>query len=80
MRHLYVFHPINTRGTTWLRQSGLVFKNKRPYAVLTKDRGEVLVELNRKLLTHDRPNDTIYRYEGEIEDPRTKQSPVASKA
>ena len=70
-RHLHVFHPINTRGTTWLKESDLVFKNKRPYAVLNGgDEPEVLIELNRKLLSHDRPDDPVYRYEGEITDPR----------
>jgi hypothetical protein len=72
-RRLHVFHPVNTAGTTWLRQSGLVFKNKRPYAVLNgRDEPEVLIELNRKLLSHDRPGDTVYRYEGEILDPRKR--------
>ena len=32
-QRLHVFHPINTGGTTWLRESGLVFKDKRPYVV-----------------------------------------------
>ena len=69
--HLHVFHPMNTRGTTWLKESDLVFKNKRPYAVLNGgDEPEVLIELNRKLLSHDRTTDTVYRYEGELEDPR----------
>jgi hypothetical protein len=72
-QRLHVFHPINTGGTTWLRESGLVFKDKRPYAVLNGgDQPEVLIELNRKLLSHDQPGDTVYRYEGEIEDPRKK--------
>jgi hypothetical protein len=48
-----------------------VFRDNRPYAVLNSgDESEVLIELNRKLLSHDRPTDTVYRYEGEIEDPR----------
>ena len=71
--HLHVFHPMNTGGTTWLKESDLVFKDKRPYAVLNGgDEPEVLIELNRKLLSHDRPEDTVYRYEGELEDPRRK--------
>lgn len=72
-RHLHVFHPINTGGTTWLKESGLLFKNKRPYAVLSgSDESEVLIALNRKLLTHDRPGDTVYRYNGELQDPPKK--------
>lgn len=70
-KELHVFHAINTRGTTWLKESALVFKNNRPYAVLNGgDEPEVLIELNRKLLSHDRPEDTVYRYEGELQDPR----------
>ncbi len=65
----HVFHPMNTAGTTWLRESDLVFIKKRPYAVIATDR-EILVELNPKMLKHDRPNDPNYRYEGEIPDPR----------
>jgi hypothetical protein len=74
--HFRVYHPINTGGTTWLRESDLVFVQKRPYAVLSwshTDRGDVpekFCELNRKLLKHDRPDDLFYRYEGEIKDPR----------
>jgi len=50
-----------------------VFQGKRPYAVLNGgDEPEVLIELNRKLLSHERPGDTVYRYEGELEDPRRK--------
>jgi hypothetical protein len=72
-QRLHVYHPINTAGTTWLTESELVFKDKRPYAVLNGgDEPEVLIELNRKLLSHDSPADTVYRYEGEIEDPRRK--------
>jgi len=66
----HVFHPMNTDGTTWLRESDLVFIRKRPYAVIATDR-EVLVELNPKMLKHDPHAGTIYRYEGEIKDPRT---------
>ena len=65
----HVFHSINTAGTTWLRESDLVFIEKRPYAVITTDR-EVLIELNPKMLKQERPDQPVYRYEGEIEDPR----------
>jgi hypothetical protein len=65
---LHVFFPMNSHGTTWLRESDLVFIKKRPYAVIETDR-EVLIELNPKMLKHDRPNDPNYRYEGEIRDP-----------
>jgi hypothetical protein len=66
----HVLHTMNTSGTTWLRESDLVFIQKRPYAVITTDR-EVLVELNPKMLKHDREDDPVYRYEGELQDPRT---------
>ncbi len=66
----HVFHPMNTAGTTWLRESDLVFIEKRPYAIIATDR-EVLIELNPKMLKHDRPDDLVYRYEGEIQDPRS---------
>jgi len=72
--HFRVYHPINSGGTTWLRESDLVFVHKRSYAVLSwshTDRGDVpemYCELNRKLLKHDRPDDLFYRYEGEIRD------------
>ena len=66
----HVFHPMNTAGTTWLRESDLVFIQKRPYAVIATDR-EVLIVLNPKMLKHDRPDDPVYRYEGEIQDPRS---------
>src|SRR5712691_8729303 len=70
--HFRVCHPINSGGTTWLRESDLVFVHKRPYAVLSwshTDDGDVpenFCELNRSLLKHDRPDDLFYRYEGEI--------------
>ena len=66
----HVFHPMNTAGTTWLRESDLVFIEQRPYAVISTDR-EVLIELNPKMLKHDKPDDPVYRYEGEIQDPRS---------
>ena len=65
----HVFHPMNTAGTTWLSESDLVFIEKRPYAVIRTDR-EVLIELNPEMLKHDKPDDPVYRYEGEIKDPR----------
>jgi hypothetical protein len=67
---LHVLHAMNTAGTTWLRESDLVFIQKKPYAVITTDR-EVLIELNPVMLKHDLPDDSAYRYEGEIADPRT---------
>jgi hypothetical protein len=71
--HLHVFHPMNSGGTTWLKESDLVFKGERPYAVLNGgDEPEVLIELNRKLLSHDQAEDTVYRYQGELQDPRKK--------
>jgi hypothetical protein len=72
---LRVCHPMNSAGTTWLKESGLVFMNRRPYAVLSWSQGEhgevsaLLCELNRKLLKHDSSAGPVYRYEGEIEDP-----------
>jgi hypothetical protein len=68
----HVFHPMNTAGTTWLRESDLVFIKKRPYAVIETDR-EVLIELNPKMLKHDRQAGDVYRYEGELQDPTTLQ-------
>ncbi len=73
--HYHVVHPINTHGTTWLRESDLVFLEHRPYAVLSwshDERGDHPVqwcELNPKMLKHDRTAGPVYRYEGEIEDP-----------
>jgi hypothetical protein len=66
----HVLHTMNTAGTTWLRESDLVFIEQRPYAVIATDR-EVLIELNPKMLKHDRPDDPLYLYEGEIKDPRS---------
>jgi hypothetical protein len=73
----HVLHYINTAGTTWLRESDLVFVDKRPYAVLSWSRSkegdvpEVVIELDSEMLKHDRPDDPVYRYEGEVQDPRT---------
>jgi len=70
----HVIHPVNTEGTTWLRESDLVFVNKRPYAVLKWAHGErgdvpeVYIELKPKLLKHE-PHDPAYRYEAEVPDP-----------
>jgi hypothetical protein len=70
---LRVCHPMNTGGTTWLRESELVFRSKRPYVVLGsvgkhRELPDVLIPLNPKMLKHDRDG-KIYRYEGEISDP-----------
>lgn len=70
-----VCHPINTHGTTWLRESDLVFVKRRPYAVLSwshdqqGDHPDLWLELNPKMLKHDRSAGPVYRYEGELEDP-----------
>jgi hypothetical protein len=73
----HVFHPMNTAGTTWLRESDLVFVNKRAFAILSWSHGaegdvpQVMIELKSEMLKHDRPDDPVYRYEGEIQDPRS---------
>jgi hypothetical protein len=74
----HVLHPINTDGTTWLRESDLVFINKEPYAVLSwhgdhKDVPDQFIPLNPKQLRHDHGDPSHYRYEGEIIDPATAQ-------
>lgn len=69
-----VCHPTNTEGTTWLRESDLVFVKEQPYAVFQWSRGsegevpEVYIELKPTLLAHD-GQDTHYRYDGELPDP-----------
>lgn len=74
--HLRVCHPMNTGGTTWLRESDLVFIKDRPFAVFHWSHGrdgdvpDAWAELDRKQLQHDRPNDPMYRYEGELRDPQ----------
>lgn len=76
-----VCHSINTDGTTWLRESDLVFVKEQPYAVLKWSHGsqgdvpEVYIELKPKLLTHEgeQPN---YRYEGEVPDPTPRRRPA----
>jgi hypothetical protein len=71
-----VCHPINTDGSTWLKESDLVFIQKHPVAVLNWAPGkdgqepEIWLELNPKLLKHDRSDPEHYRYEGEVPDPR----------
>jgi hypothetical protein len=74
----HVLHPVNTNGTTWLRESDLVFINKEPYAVFgwhgqRKDIPDQFIPLNRKLLHHDQGDSTLYRYEGELTDPQSAQ-------
>lgn len=74
----HVLHPINTDGTTWLKESDLVFVNKEPYAVLSwhgerRDIPDQYIPLNRKLLHHDHGDATHYRYDGELIDPATAQ-------
>ncbi len=73
---LRVCHPLNTCGNTWLRESDLVFVKERPFAVLEWSHGhsgdipDVWLELKGDLLKHDRPDDVVYRYEGEVDAPR----------
>jgi hypothetical protein len=70
-----VFHPINSHGTTWLRESDLVFVKSKPYAVLSWAREakgnhpDLWLELNPKMLKHDPAAGQVYRYEGELQDP-----------
>ena len=71
---LRVCHPLNTGGSTWLRESDLVFVKEQPYAVLhwsheqTRDVPDLWLELKGELLKRDAP-DGIYRYEVELDDP-----------
>jgi len=71
-----VCHPLNSGGNTWLRESDLVFVKERPYAVLQWSRGEsgdvpdVWLELKGDLLKRDGPDAQVYRYEGELDEPR----------
>ena len=74
----HVLHPMNSDGTTWLKESDLVFLNKEPYAVLSwhgerKDIPDQYIPLNRKLLHQDRTHHGLYRYDGELDDPATAQ-------
>ena len=76
-----VFHPTNTEGTTWLRESDLVFVEERPYAVFRWSQGsegevpEVYIELKPALLAHD-GNARHYRYDGELPDPTRPRRPL----
>ena len=75
----HVLHPMNSGGTTWLKESDLVFVNKEPYAVLSwhgngKDIPDQYIPLNPKLLHHDHGDKARYRYDGEIIDPALDQS------
>ncbi len=73
-----VCHPMNTNGNTWLADSDLVFIRKHPVAVLSWSPGkegqepDVWLELNPKLLKHDRQDPFHYRYLGEVSDPRRR--------
>ncbi len=73
--HLHVFHPMNSHGTTWLRESDLVFLKHKAYAVFSwshdqgGDHPMSWCELNPELLHHDRADRAIYRYDGELRDP-----------
>ncbi len=74
----HVLHPMNTEGTTWLKESDLVFVNNEPYAVLgwhgeRRDIPDQFIPLNKKLLHHDHGDLGHYRYEGEIDDPAPAQ-------
>ncbi|MBV8031247.1 MAG: hypothetical protein JO035_07035 [Betaproteobacteria bacterium] len=76
LKHEYrVFHPINSHGTTWLRESDLVFVQDRPYAILSwshdarGDHPNTWCELNPVMLKHERTDGPVYRYEGELQDP-----------
>ena len=83
LEHKYsVCHPTNTDGTTWLRESDLVFdEEKHPYAVFkwhheaAGDVPEVYVELKPALLAHD-GQDPHYRYDGELPDPTRPRRPL----
>lgn len=72
--NLKVCHPTNTAGTTWLRESDLVFVKRQAYAVFHWEHGrdgdvpDQYVELDPEKLKHDRPTDQVYRYEGELPD------------
>lgn len=70
MRVSKVCYPVNTRGTTWLRESDLVFVGRKPFVVLDSGR----IALNPKMLKHGRA-DPYYRYEGEIPDPAPIRPP-----
>jgi hypothetical protein len=71
---LKVCHPTNTAGTTWLRESDLVFVKNQAYAVFHwehRQDGDIpdqYVELDPEKLKHDTRAAEIYRYEGELPD------------
>jgi hypothetical protein len=77
----HVLFPMNSAGTTWLRDSDLVFVKKRPYAVLSwshQEQGavpEVYIELKPQLLKH-RPDSPVWRYDGEVADPTSPRQPA----
>ncbi len=71
-QHPHVVHPMNTAGTTWLRESDLVFIERRPYAVLRWSAGkepDLCIPLDEQKLKHDLKDEAMYRYDGETEDP-----------
>ena len=74
----HVCHAMNTGGTTWLKDSDLVFVQKRPYAILSWSNGvpDTYVELKPKLLHHDHGNSLDWRYDGEIDDPSSSRRPA----
>ena len=78
----HVLFPMNSAGTTWLRDSDLVFVKKRPYAVLSwkheqqGDVPEVYIELKPKLLKHAETDGPVWRYEGEVPDPTSSRPPA----
>ena len=76
-----VCYPVDSHGTTWLCESDLVFVKKRPYAVLSWSHGkdgdvpDVWMPLDRRLLKHDRAEDPVFRYEGQVSEKR-KSAPL----
>lgn len=80
----HVFYPMNSSGTTWLRDSELVFVKSTPYAVLSWKRDgqgevpEVYIELKPKLLEHERPGSPVWRYTGEVPDPTSPRRPASA--
>lgn len=75
---LRVCHSLNTDGNMWLRESDLVFVKEQPYAVLQWSHGksgdvpDVWLKLKGDLLKHDWPEDVVYRYEGELDEPNQR--------
>jgi len=76
-----VCHPTNTDGTTWLRESDLVFVKEQAFAVFQWSHGsegevpEVYIELKPALLAHD-GDARHYRYDGELPDPTRQRRPA----